>query len=286
MLTNFTFAILFASVFLFLFALIMKGLNTLILQMENVSLMRDGSYILQNINWTVQHGEHWAIIGLNGSGKTTLLKIISGYMLPSKGSVTVLGKRFGNYDLRELRKSIGWVSISLHESLYGNESAEEIVLSGKFASIGLYETPTKHDIYRANEILELFGCSSLQKRNYSTLSQGEKQKIILARALMGSPKILILDEPCTGLDLFARESFLSLIQIISNSANSPTILYVSHHIEEILPLFKKTLLLKDGTIHSAGITKEILTNQNLSNFFRRSVEFSWTNERPSVHINI
>ena len=252
--------------------------------MKNVFLVRDDFYILKNINWIVKQGEHWSIIGLNGSGKTSLLKIISGYIFPSKGEVSVLGKKFGAFDLRELRKSIGWVSSSLQEALYSNETVENIVISGKFASIGLYEEPQEEDMIRAGELLEQFGCESLGKRKYFTLSQGEKQKIILARALINSPKLLILDEPCTGLDLFARESFLSLIEDLGNSVNSPSLLYVSHHIDEILTVFKNTLLLKNGSIYSAGKTEIILTEKNLTDFYGKRVEVIWKNGRPSVHL--
>jgi iron complex transport system ATP-binding protein len=252
--------------------------------MKNVFLQRDDFYLLRNINWNINLGEHWSIIGLNGSGKTSLLRIISGYTFPSKGEVSVLGKKFGAFDLRELRKSIGWVSSSLLEVLYQNETSEEIIISGKHASIGLYEAPKKEDIIRARELLDQFGCKALSKRRYFTLSQGEKQKIILARALMNSPKLLILDEPCTGLDIFARESFLSLIETIGSSDDSPSLLYVSHHIEEILPLFGNTLLLKEGRIHSSGKTENILTGKNLTDFYGKNVEVMQINKRTSVHI--
>lgn len=252
--------------------------------MKNVFLQRDGFSLLNNINWDINPGEHWSIIGLNGSGKTSLLRIISGYTFPSKGEVSVLGKKFGAFDLRELRKSIGWVSSSLLEALYQNEKVEDIIISGKHASIGLYETPNKEDFIRAGELLDKFGCEQLGRRKYFTLSQGEKQKIILARALMNSPKLLILDEPCTGLDIFARESFLSLLETIGNSSDSPSLLYVSHHIDEILPLFGNTLLLKDGRIHSSGKTKNILNEKNLTDFYSKNVEIIWINKRISVHL--
>jgi iron complex transport system ATP-binding protein len=252
--------------------------------MKNVFLQRDDFYILKNINWSINKGEHWSIIGLNGSGKTSILRIISGYTFPSKGEVTVLGKKFGAYDLRELRKLIGWVSSSLQEALYTNETAEDIIISGKYASIGLYEKPNKEDIERADFLLEQFGSISLRERIYSTLSQGERQKIILARALMNFPKLLILDEPCTGLDIFAKENFLSLVENFGNTNHSPSLLYVSHHIDEILPLFKNTLLLKTGTIHSSGETKKVLEKENLNNFYGRQVNIRWINERPTINI--
>lgn len=255
-------------------------------QIVDASYKRDHTYILKDINWTVQSGEHWAIMGLNGSGKTSLLKLINGYIFPSEGEITVLDKKFGEYDFRELRKSIGWVSSSLQEALYASETVEEIVISGKYASIGLYEKPDKSEINNANHLLEQFDCDNLSKRMYYTLSQGEKQKIILARALMSTPKLLILDEPCTGLDIFARESFLSLIERIGRDGSSPNLLYVSHHIEEILPIFSNILLLKEGSIFSSGKKEDILTAPNLTRFFEREVEVIWKDNRAWVHTKL
>ncbi len=184
----------------------------MVIQINNASLKRDDTFILKNINWSVKPGQHWAIVGLNGSGKTTLLNIINGYIWPTSGEISVLGNKFGQCDLRQLRKSIGWVSSSLQERLYGDETAQEIVLSGKHASIGLYVQPDHQDIALALGLLEQMGCSSLANQPYKTLSQGEKQKILIARALISSPQLLILDEPCTGLDLFAREQFLDTVE--------------------------------------------------------------------------
>ncbi len=258
--------------------------NSLILDIKNASLRFDGSYILKNINWKIKPGENWAVIGLNGSGKTSLLKMITGYLFPSEGEMTVLGKKFGRVDLRELRKSIGWVSSSLQEALYTMDTVEEIILSGKFASIGLYEKPLEEDIIKAAGLIEQFELSDFKDRMYYTLSQGEKQKVIVARALMCSPELLILDEPCTGLDIFARENFLSLITQITEIINAPTLLYVSHHVEEIVPVFQYTLLLQNGKIHSAGRTRDLLTESNLRNFYGREMRIDWENGHPRIKL--
>ncbi len=252
--------------------------------MKGVCWWREKSCILSDIDWEVKRGEHWAVLGLNGSGKTTLLNIVTGYIYPSAGEVKVLGKMFGGYDLRELRKSIGWVSSSLLERLITNESVTDIILSGQFASIGLYEKPGSKVRKRAAQLLEQFGCANLAGRTYSTLSQGEKQKVLIARALISSPRILILDEPCTGLDLIAREGLLSLIGEVSARKDSPTLLYVTHHVEEILPIFNRTLLLRQGRIHSAGKTESVLTRANLGDFFQRRVSLEWRSRRPWIHI--
>lgn len=261
-----------------------KDEGKLILDIRNVSFYRNGFYILKNINWTVKSGEHWAVIGLNGSGKTTLLKMITGYLSPSRGKMRVLGNEFGRVDLRELRKLIGWVSSSLQESLYTTDTVEEIVLSGKYASIGLYDKPGKEETEKADSLINQFELSAMKERKYYSLSQGEKQKVIIARALMCSPRLLILDEPCIGLDIFARENFLFLVEQICNMENSPTLLYVSHHIEEITPSFQHALFLKNGEVYSAGRTKDLISENNLLKFYERPVEIDWNNGRPWIKV--
>ena len=238
----------------------------MIIEMNGVSVIRDSMDILKNINWSVAPGEHWAVLGLNGSGKTTLLHMLNGYVYPSEGRVRVLGHEFGKTDLRELRKSIGWVSTAIQEKLYIRETAEEIVLSGRFASIGLYDKPTKKDRERAYYLLEYFDCTHLADRPYLSLSQGEKQRVLIARGLMSAPPLLILDEPCTGIDIIAKEQLLSMIKKLSLE-NAPTMIYVTHHTEEILDVFSHTLLLRRGQVHSSGKTAALLTEDRLSDFF-------------------
>jgi iron complex transport system ATP-binding protein len=255
-----------------------------VVDLENVSWRREQGYILDDVSWRIEDGEHWALIGLNGSGKTTLLNMINGYIWPTRGKISVLDKRFGEYDLRELRKSIGWVSSSLQEKLHSNEKAETIVLSGKFASIGLYEQPTEEDYEKAGSLLHNLGCDSYSTRPYQTLSQGEKQKILIARALMASPKLLILDEPCTGLDIFAREQLLTTIQRIADQPNGPTLIYVTHHVEEIVPSITHALLLKKGQVFASGTTSDVLTGAYLSDFFETTINLKWENERPWLQL--
>ena len=255
-----------------------------VIDMKNVSLVPGSRFILRDINWEVNSGEHWAVIGLNGSGKTTLLNTITGYLWASKGEISVLGKQFGRYDIRELRKQIGWASSSLQEKFYVNETSEEIVLSGKYATIGLYEKPDPKYVRRARLLLGQFGSAHLARQQYWTLSQGEKQKVLIARALISAPRLLIMDEPCAGLDIFAREHLLSLIENIGRQAHAPTLLYVTHRIEEILPVFTHTMLLRRGEVHSKGRTGEVLTGKNLSDFFGVPVDVEWRNGRAWLEI--
>lgn len=253
----------------------------MILQLEEVSLVRDGKWILKDLNWQINKGEHWVLFGLNGSGKTAILNLLNAYYFPSKGRMNVLGLEFGKIYLGEkLRKQIGFVSSSLQEKFHRGDNAFEVVLSGAFASIGLYETPTDEIRKKAVALLEDLGCLEYANRNYETLSQGEKQRVLIARALMADPSLLILDEPTNGLDFIAREKLLDSIESIGKNSGAPTIIYVTHHVEEILPLFNKTLLLRDGQIFAAGATNEMLTGEVLSQFFDLSVGVIWENGRP------
>ncbi|MCR8632654.1 ABC transporter ATP-binding protein [Paenibacillus radicis (ex Xue et al. 2023)] len=256
-----------------------------VIEMNNVSWKREHKTLLHQVNWHVNKGEHWAILGLNGSGKTTLLNMINGYIWPTNGEVSVLGHLFGTFDLRELRKSIGWVSTSLQEKLYGSDRTQTVVLSGKFATIGLYDVATSEDHERALQLMNQLGCSHLVDRTYQTCSQGEKQKLLIARALMASPQLLILDEPCNGLDFLSKEMLLASIDELAAQPDAPNILYVTHHTEEILPIFSHTLLIRRGEAFRSGKTEEILESSCLSDFFETQVDVQWRNERAwlSVH---
>ncbi|MGG6313300.1 ABC transporter ATP-binding protein [Paenibacillus macerans] len=250
-----------------------------IIEMNQVTWTREGKTVLDGIDWTVREGEHWALLGLNGSGKTTLLNMLCGYLWPTSGEISVLGNRFGEVDLRELRKSIGWVSSSLQEKLHGGQKAQDLIVSGKFASIGLYEQPASEDYDRAVSLMNQLRCSHLLDRTYQTCSQGEQQKLLIARALMASPKLLILDEATNGLDFISREGLLESIAQLATEPNAPHMLYVTHHTEEILPIFGRTLLLRRGEAFMQGKTDEVLSEGNLSDFFEVPVELRWNRER-------
>ncbi|EAG3566232.1 ABC transporter ATP-binding protein [Listeria monocytogenes] len=239
---------------------------------ENVYFKRDNKTILSDINWVVKEKENWAILGLNGSGKTTLLQLLNGYLWPSSGKLQVLGQVFGQTSLPELRKSIGWVSNALDHQLKDYELSEQIVLSGKFASIGIYTKVTADEMALAKKLLIDCGGISLIGKPYKILSQGERQIVLIARALMASPKLLILDEPCNGLDLFAKERLLERIKKIAELPESPTMLFVTHHTEEILPCFDNIILLRDGEITHHGKTENLLSEEVLQDFYQKPVE--------------
>lgn len=260
-----------------------------VLELQNVSWQRwsEGKthLILDNVSWRVAKGEHWAVLGLNGSGKTTLLNMINGYIWPSSGRVTVLGESFGRTDVRELRKRIGWVSSALQEEVRDHEKTEHLVVSGKYASIGLYEHPRPDDIDRAAQLMEQLDCLHTFGRSYASCSQGEKQKLLIARALMASPQLLILDEATNGLDFLAREALLATVQQLAAARDAPTILFVTHHIEEVLPVFRKTLLLQRGRVFAQGDSREVLTAEMLTKFFRTPVHVEWRRERPWLSLS-
>ncbi|NJJ40799.1 ABC transporter ATP-binding protein [Paenibacillus apii] len=242
-----------------------------ILKVSNVSWQRGTQTLLDQVNWSIEKGQNWALMGLNGSGKTTLLNMINGYIWPTEGEIYVLGERFGEIDLRELRKSIGWVSSSLQEKLHGSDRTQLVVISGKHASIGLYANVQEEDYERARALMEQLGCGHLWDREYRTCSQGEKQKVLIARALMAGPRILVLDEPCNGLDLFARERLLESIEELTMSEQAPSLIYVTHHTEEILPVFSHTLLFRRGRVFDSGVTSHLLNEETLSRFFEAPV---------------
>lgn len=255
----------------------------MVLKLENVSLLREGNWILQDVSWKINRGENWVLFGLNGSGKTVILNLLNANYFPTKGKVTVLGMEFGKTYLSEkLRKQIGFVSSSLQEKFHPGDNAFEVVLSGAFASIGLYETPTDEMRKKAVELLETLGCIRYANRNYEKLSQGEKQRVLIARALMADPALLILDEPTNGLDFIAREQLLESIEKIAENPGAPTLIYVTHHIEEILPVFTKTLLLKEGQVFADGKTSELISSQKLTAFFNLPVQVEWKNNRPML----
>jgi iron complex transport system ATP-binding protein len=246
------------------------------LDLRKVSFTANGKKILDSIDWTVQNGEHWAILGPNGSGKTTLLKIASGYLWPNAG-----GEVYRNghelIHLPELRKSIGWVTASLAGEIPANEKALHTVVSGKFAQIGylggMWGQASRSDFARARRYLDELGCGYLREQEFGSLSQGEQQKVLIARARMTKPYLIILDEPCAGMDPGARESFLASLRRVGRQKTIPALIYVTHHIEEILPLFRHTLVLRDGKVLHAGKTAAVLKPQMLREIYGASLSF-------------
>jgi len=238
-----------------------------IVEVNGVTLVRGETRILSGLSWTIECGEHWALLGANGSGKTMLLKVVAGYEWPTEGSVSVLGRRFGRCGLRELRKAIGWVSVAIEQRLPAGDTALEVVASGFDASMGLYREPTAAEWARAREALARMGEASITDRRFGICSQGEQQRVLIARALVHRPALIILDEPCAGLDPVAREAFLADLEGLAQADNAPTLVLVTHHIEEVGPWIDHVLAIRDGRPVAAGRTADVLTPDVLSTTF-------------------
>src|ERR1041385_7617011 len=242
------------------------------LEVSHLSIERSGTIILDQVSWRVERGQHLAMLGANGSGKTSLLSALTGYLMPTAGDITVFGHRYGQTDWRELRKRIGLVSSSLRQWMAEAEPALETVVSGKFAMIDFWGQVTRADRARALGILKQIECVYLAGRAWQFLSQGERQRVLIGRDLMAGPRLLILDEPCAGLDPVAREHFLQFLNRLGRRRNAPTLVLVTHHVEELMPVFTNVVLLKAGRVLAAGPRRAVLTSKKLSLAFDRSEE--------------
>ena len=238
-----------------------------VLEISGLNIQRGSTKILRSIDWRVEAGQHWVILGPNGCGKTSLLKAVTGYLSPSSGRLAVLGRVYGETDWRELRLKIGIVTSALAISIPPAEPAVETVVSGRYAQLDLWKQPTRADLSAARRLLGQVGAAHVEGREWIFLSQGERQRILIARALMARPRILILDEPCAGLDPVAREEFLRFVDALAQSRRGPSLVLVTHHVEEIMPAFSHAMLLKAGSVHAAGVKRAVLRSRGLSEAF-------------------
>ncbi len=236
------------------------------LAVEGLRIEREG-VLLRSVTWRVEAGEHWVVLGANGSGKTSLLSALTGYLMPTAGTVEVLGERFGSFDWRELRRRVGLVSSSLSQRIEGMDTALEVVASGEDASLNVHGRRPRKVLARAGEVLERVGASGFSERPWRVLSQGERQRVLVGRALMAEPRLLILDEPCAGLDPVAREHFLGFLDALAGQARAPSLVLVTHHVEEIGPRFTHTLVLRAGEVLAAGPTAKTVASAVLSEAF-------------------
>lgn len=237
------------------------------LRVAELGIERGETKVLRDVSWRVEPGQHWVILGANGSGKTSLLSALTGYLMPTCGEIFLLGQRYGEFDWRQLRKRVGIVSSSVRQMMNDDEPALESVVSGKFAMIDLWGRATRGDRDRALRLLQQVECAYLADRPWRVLSQGERQRVLIGRAMMAQPRLLILDEPCAGLDPAAREHFLQFLQRLGSQKKSPTLVLVTHHVEEIMPVFSHVLILKRGRVLAAGPKPEILSGRLLSRAF-------------------
>ncbi|ATC64638.1 ABC transporter [Nibricoccus aquaticus] len=245
-----------------------------LLSVTGLRVQRGNATLLHDISWRVEKGQHWVILGANGCGKTSLLKTLTGYLSATSGDIELLGARYGEADWRDLRFHIGIVTSAFHPSIPPAEPALETVISGKYAQLDLWAPTTKADEKAARKLLETAGASHLADREWIFLSQGERQRILIARALMAKPRLLILDEPCAGLDPVAREHFLGFMERLAQQKNAPTFVLVTHHVEEITPAFTHALILRAGRVVDDGPITSTLTNENLSTAFGEPVKIA------------
>lgn len=242
-----------------------------LLKLDGIQVLREESVILKGVDWTVERGQHWVILGPNGCGKTSLLKVLLGYLTPSDGDMRVLGKEYGAYDWRELRRHIGMVSSALQASVPANEPAILTAVSGARAQLDLWGEPTRAELRAARVQLRRAGADTLETRTWGVLSQGERQRVLIARALMAKPRLLVLDEPCSGMDPVAREAFLQRMETIAREPRGPALALVTHHVEEITESFTHALLLRGGEVVAAGPRAEVLTAARLGETFGAKV---------------
>jgi iron complex transport system ATP-binding protein len=233
-----------------------------------VTRVEDGTEILHGIDWTVRDGERWVVLGRNGCGKTTLMRIVSLYLHPTRGSVTVLGNVLGRSDIRKARERIGWSSASFADMLRPQLTATEIVMTARNAALEpWWHTYEAADRARARELLERVGVLRLADREFATFSSGERQRVLLARTLMNDPGLILLDEPTAALDLAGREELVATLDALAADPTTPPIVLVTHHVEEIPPAFTHVLLLRAGDVLAQGPLATTLTEANLAACF-------------------
>jgi iron complex transport system ATP-binding protein len=239
-----------------------------VLHLAGVTVRRGNSIILDSVDWQVNEGERWIVLGPNGAGKTTLLQIVAARLHPTSGTATILDSTLGKVDVFELRPRIGLSSAALAERLPSAESVRDVVLTAAYGVTGRWhESYDELDEQRAKDLLAAFDVDHLADRTYGTLSEGERKRVQIARALMTDPEILLLDEPGAGLDLGGREELVGALSELASDPASPVLVHVTHHVEEIPPGFTHLLLMKKSGIQAAGPIEEVLTADNLSAAF-------------------
>jgi iron complex transport system ATP-binding protein len=240
----------------------------LVVQMDGVGVRRGAATLLNRVDWRVELDEKWVVLGPNGAGKTTLLRLAATELYPTQGLVHVLGERIGRTDVFALRPRIGFSSASLASRIPGDEVVADLVVSAGYAVLGRWrERYEAVDSARAIELLAVLGMEGMAQRRFGTLSEGERKRVLIARALMTDPELLLLDEPAAGLDLGGREDLLSRLATLAADPDAPATVLVTHHVEEIPPGFTHAMLLRDGAVVAQGLLEAVLTRDNLSKTF-------------------
>jgi iron complex transport system ATP-binding protein len=244
-----------------------------VLRLRGVEVRRDAAVLLRNVDWTAHENERWILIGPNGAGKTTLLQVAAAAMFPAKGTVEILGERMGEVDVFELKPRIGLTSAVVAEQVPPGEKVIDLVLTASYAILGRWkEEYDSADVTRAVDLLDALGCAHLIRRKFSTLSEGERKRVQIARALMPNPELLLLDEPTAGLDLGGREDLLRRLSGLARDPKAPMMVLVTHHVEEVPDGFTHAMLLRRGSVLAAGPIEDTFTARNLSRCFGVQLE--------------
>jgi iron complex transport system ATP-binding protein len=239
-----------------------------VLQLRGVGVRRGRADLLRDVTWTVNEDERWVIVGPNGAGKTTLLQVASAMIHPTVGEARILGEEMGRTDVFELRPRIGIASAAVAEKVPAGETVLDLVLTASYAILGRWrEEYDSTDLGRAAELLEALGCADLIRRRFDTLSEGERKRVQIARALMPDPELLLLDEPAAGLDLGGREDLVRRLGRLADDPLSPAMVLVTHHVEEVPDGFTHALLLRGGQAIAQGKVDEVFTPEHLSQCF-------------------
>ena len=260
-----------------------------VLEFADVTVRRGGATLLDRINWTVEEDERWVVLGPNGAGKTTLLQVAAAQVHPTSGVAGILEEVLGTVDVFDLRPRIGLTSAALAERLPRDERVHDVVVSASYAVVGRWrESYDGLDHDRAHGLLVELGVGHLADRQFGTLSEGERKRVQIARALMADPELLLLDEPAAGLDLGGREDLVSTLSSLAMDPDSPATVLVSHHVEEIPPGFSHALLLRGGRVTAQGLLDHVITETNLAVTFGMPlsvthVDDRWTARRSSRH---
>jgi iron complex transport system ATP-binding protein len=240
--------------------------DDLVIAVDKATVTRNRSDLIRSVSWQVELDERWVVLGPNGAGKTTLLNLAGARLYPTRGTVTVLGEKLGRTNINELKTRLGFSSAGLQ--LPADETVRDVVVTASWAVVGRFtERYDRMDVSRAQALLEQFGVGALADRLYGTLSEGERKRVQIARSLMVDPELLLLDEPTAGLDLGAREDLVRRLSELAADPDSPAIVLVTHHVEEIPPEFTHALLMRDGGIVAQGLLRDTVTADNLSKTF-------------------
>lgn len=251
-----------------------------VLALAGVGVVRGDTTLLDDVDWEVEEGQRWVVLGPNGAGKTTLLQLASGRMHPTRGVVGILGEVLGAVDVFELRPRIGLASASLAERIPAGERVGDVVVTASYGVVGRWrESYDSLDHARAGELLTALGADHLVDRTFGTLSEGERKRVQIARALMTDPELMLLDEPAAGLDLGGREDLVARLGEIAGDVMAPALVLVTHHVEEIPPNFTDVLLLRDGKVVAQGPIEITLTAENLSATFGMPLELEQRGDR-------